>query len=91
MGPVTTKTTDSKGRLGLGKAFADKLVIVKQLAEGVVQITRAQAVPEAEAWLYKDRAAFEMVMRGIEDAKSGRLSAGPDLAAGDAPAESVGD
>ena len=82
MAAFTTRTTDAKGRLTLGKEFAGKLVIVRRIAEGIVQITRAQAVPEAEAWLYRSPEALKLVMEGIEDAKAGRLTSGPDLSVG---------
>jgi hypothetical protein len=59
------------------------LVIVKRLAEGVVQIVRAEAVPEAEAWLHKNPEVLARVRSGMEQATRGELVDGPDLAAGD--------
>lgn len=40
----------------------------------------AGLVPERETWLWKNRQALLLVLRGLEDAKAGRLTDGPDLA-----------
>lgn len=82
MATVTTRTVDRNGRLTLGKEYASKLVIIKEMAEGVLQIVRAEAVPERESWLYKNPEAMQMVLGGIEEAKAGKLGPGPDLDAG---------
>lgn len=82
-----TKTADSKGRVALGKEFAGSLVIVRHVAEGVVQIIKAEAVPAREAWLHRSPKALAMVMEGIEQAKAGDLTDGPDMTAGDKLAE----
>ena len=78
---MVTKTVDSRGRLTLGPAFANKLVIVRQLEGGALQIVPAEAVPAREAWLYKDPKALLAVMQGLEEARLGRLAEGPDLEA----------
>jgi hypothetical protein len=85
------KTADGKGRVTLGKEFAHRLVMILPVGEGVVQVMRAEAVPEREAWVYKNPAALRMVSDGIAQAKAGQLSDGPDLSrdsgVGDADAE----
>ena len=48
---MTTKTTDSKGRLTLGERFANRTVIVEEIDETEVRITLARVVPERELWL----------------------------------------
>lgn len=77
---VVPRTVDEKGRLTLGKEFANKLVIIRQLADGVLEIVRAKAVPEPELWLHKNPKAIQRVMEGLEEAKAGKLVDGPDLA-----------
>jgi len=84
MTALTTKMVDERGRLSLGREFAEHLVIVRRVAEGVLQIVMAEAVPARESWLYKNPAALNAVMQGIEDAKQGDLVEGPDVEAGDA-------
>ncbi len=79
---VTTSKVDSKGRVSLGKAFANSLVIIRSQNEDVVEIVRAEAIPAREAWLYKNPQAYESVRRGLEQAARGELVEGPDLEAG---------
>jgi hypothetical protein len=45
---MTTKTTDSKGRLTLGERFAKRTVIVEEIDETGVRVTLARVVPERE-------------------------------------------
>jgi hypothetical protein len=73
------RTVDAKGRITLGKAFANQLVIVSEIADGIVRITRAKAVPEPEIWLHKNPDAIRAVMEGIDEARRGNLVDGPDL------------
>jgi ABC-type nitrate/sulfonate/bicarbonate transport system substrate-binding protein len=65
---MITRTADSKGRVVLGKRFANRTVIVK-------------VVPEREAWLYKNPKALKSVLRGLAEARAGHFTAGPDLEA----------
>ena len=88
---LPVKKADSKGRIALGKEYADSLVIVIQEPEGVLRLIPAEAVPAREAWLYKNPEAIRMVMEGIEDAKAGRLTDGPDLSAGAKLADAIED
>jgi hypothetical protein len=81
---MSTKSTDSKGRLTLGERFANRTVIVEEINETEVRVSLARVVPEREMWLHDNRAASTAVRRGLAAAKEGRLSSGPDLAA-DAP------
>ncbi len=55
---MTTKPTDSKGRIAL-----------------------APAVPQREAWLHKNSKAKAAVLRGLEEAKAGKMTKSPDLEA----------
>jgi len=88
---MTTRTTDSKGRLTLGERFANRTVIVEEIDETEVRVTLARVIPERELWLHTNRAVSEAVGRGLADAKEGRLSSGPDLAADAALAERLQD
>lgn len=73
-----TKITDSKGRLTLGEAFANRSVIVEPRGdENVLHLARV--IPEREAWLYENPTALHSVRRGLKQAKGKKFSAGPDL------------
>jgi hypothetical protein len=43
-----TRTTDSKGRVCLPKAFANATVIIEQLSETEVRVRKARVIPEDE-------------------------------------------
>jgi hypothetical protein len=89
---MTTKTTDSKGRLTLGERFANRTVIVEEIDATAVRITLARVVPEREMWLHENRAASAAVSRGLADARAGNFqSVGPDLAADAAIADQLQD
>jgi len=76
---MTTKTVDPRGRLSLGKAFANRLVIIKKLEGGIIQVIPAEPVPAPEAWLYENREAFLAVKQGLEEARNGQFAESPDL------------
>lgn len=78
---MTTKTVDARGRLTLGPAYANRLVIVQQRDDGALEIIPAEAVPEREAWLHRNPEAMQAVQRGMTDAREGRFAEPPDLAA----------
>lgn len=78
MTPLACKV-DSKGRVNLGKAFANRLVLVRELGDGVVEIVRAEAVPAPELWLHRNPRAIRAVMEGLAQAKEGELVEGPSL------------
>ena len=91
MTATPVKMVDRKGRVSLGKRFADHLVLIRQLADGVVQVELAEAVPAKEAWLHKNKAALAMVMKGLAAARAGKLVEGPDLKAAARLAKDIGD
>ena len=82
------KTIDEKGRLTLGRAYAGKLVEVKSEEDAIVLRFR-RVVPEREAWLWENGAAKASVDRGLEQARRGELSDGPDLGAAFAFADTL--
>jgi hypothetical protein len=85
-----TKKTDSKGRLTLGEAFANRTVIVEERGNEIV-LHLARVIPEGEAWLYDNPTALAAVRRGLKQARSRALSDGPDLAKAARLAEKLGD
>jgi hypothetical protein len=85
-----TKNTDSKGRLTLGEAYANRTVIVEERGNEIV-IRLARVIPEGEAWLYESPAALAAVRRGLNQARSRKLSNGPDLTKAAKLVEKLGD
>ena len=74
---MTTKLVDKKGRLMLGTAFAGRMVIVDDSDPEQIVISPAVAIPEREAWLYKNKVALSRVRKGLEEARAGNCSAAP--------------
>ena len=79
MATVPLRTVDSQGRVSLGRQFAGRLVFVKKMMGGIVEIVPAEAVPAKEAWLHKNKEAFESVMRGLEQTGRGEFADAPDI------------
>jgi hypothetical protein len=78
---MVTKVADSKGRVTLGRRFANKTVIVRETDETEVVVTLARVVPAREAWLLENPKARRAVARGLGQAKARRFAKGPNLAA----------
>ncbi len=90
MGATATKV-DSRGRVTLGKAFANRLVLMTRVGEDRIEIEMAEAVPAREAWLHKNRAALGSVARGLEQTGRDEFAKSPDLKAGGALADRIKD
>jgi len=75
---MALKTIDQKGRLTLGQHYAGKLVDVEESDDGVV-VRPQKAIPEREAWLWENDAAIAKVRKGLDQARRGQVSSGPDL------------
>lgn len=74
---MTTKLIDKKGRLMLGTALAGRMVIVDDSDPNQIIISPAVAIPEREAWLYKNKEALGRVRKGLEQARAGDFSESP--------------
>lgn len=78
---ISTRNTDSKGRLTLGEGFKNRTVIVEQRGDEIV-VRLARVIPETEAWLYSNGDALASVRRGLSQAKARTFSRKPpDLSA----------
>ena len=87
---MTTKLVDSKGRLMLGNKLAGRMVLVDDSDPEHIIITPAVAIPECEAWLYKNEEALRRVRAGLEQARKGQFSKSPpDLDADAALADAI--
>jgi hypothetical protein len=68
---MKTYTTDTAGRICLGKKFANKIFTLNT-KQGNIELTPVQLIPEKEAWLYKNQEALTAVKQGLEQAKLGK-------------------
>ncbi len=86
------KSTDSKGRVTLGRHFANRTVLVSHVSENEVVVKLARVIPEDEIWLHQNREAMDSVQRGLEQARRGQLAkSSPDLNADAEFASSIPD
>ncbi|MFN0205994.1 MAG: hypothetical protein ACKVS6_06735 [Planctomycetota bacterium] len=69
--------SDSKGRLSLGKAFANRDFIVQSDEDGSLRIEPARLISEKEAWLYQNPSARASLRRGLKQAAEGRFATNP--------------
>ena len=75
-----TKNVDSKGRIALGREFANQTAIVQYQGDGEILIRLARVIPEKEAWLYQNERALALVRQGLDEAQRGEFSTkAPDL------------
>lgn len=68
-------TLDSQNRITLGrlmKGISTKLFDA-QVIDGKIVLEPMQAVPEKEAWLYKNPKALQSVIKGLKDVKEGNI------------------
>ncbi len=65
---------DAKGRITLGK-LADGVSSyrARKQADGKIILEPFVEIPADERWLWENKKALESVMRGLDDAKAGRL------------------
>jgi hypothetical protein len=65
---------DSKGRITLGKlAEGVSSYRARRQADGKIILEPFVEIPAEERWLWENKEALASVMRGIEDAREGRL------------------
>ncbi len=77
---MTIKTADSKGRIALGKTFANSTVLIERVSSNEYRVIKARVIPEDEAWLWENDKALGMVMRGLRQAQEHQfVETPPDL------------
>jgi hypothetical protein len=54
---METRSTDSKGRISLPKAFANATVIIEQIGDTEIRIRKAVVIPEDDVRFYEETAA----------------------------------
>jgi hypothetical protein len=66
---------DAKGRITLGKlAEGVSSYRARRQKDGKIVLEPFVEVPAEERWLWENKEALESVMKGLEDAKAGRLT-----------------
>ena len=66
---------DSKGRITLGKlAEGVSSYRARRQKDGKIVLEPFVEIPAEERWLWENKEALESVMKGIEDARAGRVT-----------------
>jgi hypothetical protein len=89
---MTTRLADAKGRIMLGSQFAGRMVLVDDSNPAQLILKPAIAIPAADAWLYQNEKALNLVREGLKQAQSGQFSkTPPDLGADAEFADAIAD
>lgn len=73
-----TKQADGRGRISLGREYANRTFLVEEI-EGSIVIRPARVIPEQEAWLYRNPVALEMVRQGLDQARRREPGRAPNV------------
>ncbi len=71
--PLATARPDERGRITLGSTLTSgvsRYDIFVDETSGEVLLRPYKEIPAIEAWLYKNRVAHKLVLKGIEAAKA---------------------
>ena len=88
---MSTKIADSRGRISLGKEFANQTFLLEKVTETEIRLEIAAVIPARERWLYDNPEARDSVLTGLAQARAGEFSESPpDLEADQSLADGVG-
>lgn len=83
---------DERGRLVLGETIKNQQFRVLRNEEGEMRLIPVVTIPAREVWLYRNSEAMASVMRGLDQARAGKVTKkGPDLDAANALAADLED
>jgi predicted neuraminidase len=72
---IDTRTVDDRNRLTVGELLkGSKRVRLYKNERGEVLLQPVVEIPTSEAWLFKNKEAFESVKKGLKDASEGKIS-----------------
>jgi hypothetical protein len=74
---MITKTVDKRGRIVLGRQFANTTVVVDESDANRIVIIPAKVLPAQEKWLYQNKKAAESVLKGVQQARTGKFAKKP--------------
>jgi hypothetical protein len=71
------KTADSRGRINLGKEFANKIFIFEKVGKTEMKLEIATVIPDKEIWFYRDPEAQKALFEAIGRVKAGEFADSP--------------
>ena len=75
-----TVSADGRGRISLGPEMSNKDFAIERTSTGDIVLTPVVQIPEHEAWLYRNRAAMDMVEQGLRESGAGLASSAGSFA-----------
>jgi hypothetical protein len=69
--------TDAKGRISLGQAFSRVPVEIEARGEGEWMVRLVETIPAREMWLMKNKAALNLVTKGIMHTRNHEFAEDP--------------
>lgn len=85
------KFVDDRGRLLLGKEFANSSFLIERRKNGDLVLRPAATVPANEAWLLKNEHAFNLVAQGLKEIREGKFAPSPISAEDEELLAQIGD
>ncbi len=68
------KIADSRGRVNLGKEFANKAFLIEKTGETEMKLELAAVIPEREMWFHRNPEARATVLGAIERLRAGQFA-----------------
>ncbi|MEW6349113.1 MAG: hypothetical protein AB1646_08615 [Thermodesulfobacteriota bacterium] len=74
---METKTADSRGRINLGKEFANRTFLLEKIGETEMRLELAAVIPERELWFFRNPEAQRTVFDAIHRVRAGEFAQSP--------------
>lgn len=71
---MQTKIADSRGRINLGKEFANKIFLVEKTGETGMKLELAAVIPEREMWFHGNPEVRDAVYEALGRLKKGQFA-----------------
>jgi len=71
------KKIDNKGRITIGRRYADAQYFVNEKTDGSIVLVPAVTIPAREAWLHNNPVALARVKAGVHQAARGETAPDP--------------
>ncbi len=71
------KIADSRGRVNLGKEFANKTFLIEKTGDTEMKLELAAVIPERELWFHRNPEVRATVLGAIEKLRAGQFAEMP--------------
>ena len=74
---METKTADARGRVSLGKEYANKTFFFEKTGEKELKLELAAIIPERELWFHRNPKVQKAVIEAVERLRAGQFAESP--------------